>query len=1068
VKKLKGFAPWSRKPPIEGPETNMKNTAAANSACTDVELLRRFSLGELSRAEEEAVERHLLACEACVATLRSLEVQDSLSQAVRGQARLPDISREEPPVADELIARLKKLCPDPPETRNNCGEVTSAPESGAPVVHQIDLGFLAPAQGPGELGRLGPFRVLRALGAGGMGVVLEAEDPQLQRMVALKVMRPVLAADPGARLRFLREARAIAAIEHEHIVPIYQVGEENGLPYLAMPLLKGESLDQRLRREEKLSPAEVLRIGREMAEGLAAAHERGLIHRDIKPGNVWLEGGRGKVRLLDFGLVRPAGDGDNLTQSGAIIGTPGYMAPEQAEQGDVDARADLFSLGCVLYRMSTGRGPFHGPSLASMLRLVATVTPPAPAQQEPGVPAALSDLVMELLAKDPADRPATAAAVARRLGDIEAGARARADAPALPLPAGPRSHAERQAAGPRRRRWALAAAGLLLLAGGVAAGAVIYVKTDMGTLEIKTNDPGVKVRVERNGEEVAILDPESKQQVLIRAGKISLKLAGEKTDGMELTTDHGASPITLKRGDKVLVTVTPRKKDPQPVDGLTRKPPPKPPVPEKKPDADRKVAEWVLSVGGAVTIRVERQERAVGKLTDLPKGAFQLVGVVLSEQQRVGDADLAHLEGLTKLAQLDLTGTRVGDAGLVHLEGLTNLKVLNLYGTSVGDGGLVHLKRLIDLKELSLKGTKVRDGGLVHLKGMTNLVDLHLHNTWVGDAGLVHLKGLTNLRSLFLAHTQVSDAGLEYLQGLTKLQDLSLEATKVSDAGLEYLTGITQLRRLSLPGTRVSDAGLQHLLALKNLTNLNLRGARISAKGLERLRVPFPTADGWEPNREAALAVLGLGGAVHVRPEGSREDRPVKGAADLPKEYFRLTRASLAGVGKPLGDALGKLAALTDPEFDRLEALDLSDSAVTDADLQRLGPLVGLNELSLARTQVAAGLAHLKGMTRLRKLVLDGVPVRSPQMVHVKELPALTELGLACPTLTDLGVGHLAKLTRLEGLSLAGSQVTDAGLKSLHGLASLKELDLAKTKVTAAGVAALQKALPKCHVFSGL
>ena len=146
---------------------------------------------------------------------------------------------------------------------------------------------------PDELGRLGPYRVLKVLGAGGMGVVFQAEDPHLQRLVALKAMLPGLAASESAKQRFLREARAAAALKHDHIVTIYQVGEDRGAPFLAMEFLEGESLDDRLKREGKLPLAEVLRIGREMAEGLAAAHERGLIHRDIKPANVWLEGKKG-------------------------------------------------------------------------------------------------------------------------------------------------------------------------------------------------------------------------------------------------------------------------------------------------------------------------------------------------------------------------------------------------------------------------------------------------------------------------------------------------------------------------------------------------------------------------------------------------------------------------------------------------------------------------------------------------------------------------------------------------------------------------------------------------------
>jgi serine/threonine protein kinase len=211
-------------------------------------------------------------------------------------------------------------------------------------------GFLAPPQGPGKMGRLGPYRVLQVLDAGGMGVVYKAEDPQLKRLVALKAMLPKLAAVESARKRFLREAQSAAAIEHDHIVPIYQVGQDRGVPFLAMQLLKGEPLDQPLQREPKLPVAEDLRIGRETAVGLAAAHRQGLIHGDIKPTHLWLEGAQGRIKILDFGLARAGaadGSGTQLTQPGAIVGTPAYMAPEQAGVGRTDQRSDLFSRGWI-------------------------------------------------------------------------------------------------------------------------------------------------------------------------------------------------------------------------------------------------------------------------------------------------------------------------------------------------------------------------------------------------------------------------------------------------------------------------------------------------------------------------------------------------------------------------------------------------------------------------------------------------------------------------------------------------------------------------------------------------
>jgi hypothetical protein len=287
--------------------------------------------------------------------------------------------------------------------------------------------FLDPAQGPDELGRLYDHRILSILGFGGMGVVFKAEDLRLHRPVAIKAMLPALAASSANRQRFLREAQtavAAALSNPDHIIAIYQVGENNGIPFLVMPLLRGESLNDRLQRDTRLPVADVLMIARETATGLAAAHERGLIHRDIKPANLWLEPlpgepegsfARYRVKILDFGLARAAADNAQLTQTGTILGTPAFMAPEQASGKPVDGRCDLFSLGCVLYRASTGELPFKGTDAISTLMAVAMEQPPPPARLNPEVPPALSGLVMRLLAKNPADRPASARELVRAL-----------------------------------------------------------------------------------------------------------------------------------------------------------------------------------------------------------------------------------------------------------------------------------------------------------------------------------------------------------------------------------------------------------------------------------------------------------------------------------------------------------------------------------------------------------------------------------------------------------------------------------------------------------------------------
>ena len=321
--------------------------------------------------------------------------------------------------------------------------LSAAAEDTAPVLPELaahpDYPFLAPPQGPDELGRLGPYRILKVLGTGAMGVVFLAEDPSLKRLVALKVMRPSLAASAEFHRRFLREAQLAAAIEHEYIVPVYQVGEDRGVPFLAMKLLRGETLEDRLRRAGgRLALPELLRVGREVAEGLAAAHAQRLIHRDIKPANIWLESGRDQVKIVDFGLARGTGNDAHFTQAGAVIGTPAYMAPEQANGEEVDARCDLFSLGAVLYRTGTGTLPFAGKDTLSVLSALATQTPAPPHRLVPSLPQAFSTLVMRLLAKDPADRPQSAREVVEAIEAIERGEEPReATAPPDEAPVAP-------------------------------------------------------------------------------------------------------------------------------------------------------------------------------------------------------------------------------------------------------------------------------------------------------------------------------------------------------------------------------------------------------------------------------------------------------------------------------------------------------------------------------------------------------------------------------------------------------------------------------------------------------
>ncbi len=280
--------------------------------------------------------------------------------------------------------------------------------------------FLSQPQASGEIGRLGDYRVLAKLGEGGMGFVFRAEDPALKRFVALKVMRPEVAAKPLAADRFLREGRAAAGLKSDHIITIYQVGQANGAPFIAMEYLEGIALDEWMKQQKKAVPVpHVLRVVRDTLRGLATAHDKGLIHRDIKPANLWIEKGTARIKVLDFGLTRGMDGNDQMTADGAVVGTPAYMAPEQAAGKPVDLRADLFSVGTVMYQLFLGINPFVRSNMMATMGAVSFDVQPPVIALRPEVPQAYSDYLDRLLAKDPAGRPANAKAALAELAAIE-------------------------------------------------------------------------------------------------------------------------------------------------------------------------------------------------------------------------------------------------------------------------------------------------------------------------------------------------------------------------------------------------------------------------------------------------------------------------------------------------------------------------------------------------------------------------------------------------------------------------------------------------------------------------
>jgi serine/threonine protein kinase len=369
----------------------------------NTDLIEQFLNDRLSDEQVAAFESHLESCPTCRHELDARAADESWwSQARRC---LEDSGlQSSADVAAELAASVAE---GTQSWEGRSAEATGEVQSSLAAIKP----YLAPTDDPRMMGRVGPYEIVGFVGSGGNGVVLKGFDSALNRYVAIKLLAPRLADSGAARRRFSREAQAAAAVVHDNVMAIHAVAETQGLPYLVMPYVRGPSLEKRLRNAGPLALEEILRVGMQVATGLAAAHAQGLVHRDIKPANILLEEGVERVKITDFGWARAADDA-SLTRSGVIAGTPQYMSPEQARGEPVDHRTDLFSLGCLLYAACTGRSPFRAETAYGVLRKICESEPRAVREINSTVPVWFEKLLCRLLAKDPAERYSSAAEAA--------------------------------------------------------------------------------------------------------------------------------------------------------------------------------------------------------------------------------------------------------------------------------------------------------------------------------------------------------------------------------------------------------------------------------------------------------------------------------------------------------------------------------------------------------------------------------------------------------------------------------------------------------------------------------
>ncbi|TWU43666.1 Serine/threonine-protein kinase PrkC [Rubripirellula tenax] len=492
---------------------------------------------------------HLAACQRCQTRLEQLAAEPTEWQDIR-ESLLPD---------DE-----NKMFDRDGGNRTDAYEHWKHP---AGWTGAMAASLLSPPSHPELLGRIGRYDVERLIGSGGMGVVFKAYDTELNRPVAVKLLAPYLASSGAARSRFAREARAAAAVVDDHVVPIHNVETDDEHPFLVMKYIAGGSLQQRLDRDGPLDVCEVLRIGMQTAKGLAAAHAQGLIHRDVKPSNILLDEGVDRALLTDFGLAR-ATDDASLTRSGFHPGTPHYMSPEQVRGEAIDARSDLFGLGCVLYALCTGHPPFRSETSYAVLRRITDDTPRPIRETNPSVPEWLEQIVMKLLAKSPNDRFDSAEQVAELLEDCLAHVQ---QPTTVPLPEAvaelvksfgvsrhnkPAESLDDFRYPPIGKLIATAAFAFSLIFAGV----LIVLELNKGTLTIESNADNVPIRIIQGDDVVERLTvTKSPQNVRIAAGNYVVELDGDFEavtikDGIVSLARRGKARVGISKKGKLVLS----------------------------------------------------------------------------------------------------------------------------------------------------------------------------------------------------------------------------------------------------------------------------------------------------------------------------------------------------------------------------------------------------------------------------------------------------------------------------------------------------------------------------------
>lgn len=673
----------------------------------------------------------------------------------------------------------------------------------------------------------GEYVIVDELGAGGVGRVFKAVHRRLEKLFALKILHERAVHSPAAVRRFHQEVKAAARLEHPNVVRTVYAGEQEGVHYLVMEYVAGQDLHNLVKQHGPLSPARALGYIVQAAQGLEYAHAQGVIHRDIKPGNLLVDA-QGVLKILDLGLARIAEPSDEqataLTRTGMVLGTAHFMSPEQAANTKAaDARSDLYSLGCTLYYLLTGRTPYQGSSPIEVILAHRDDPIPSLAAQVPGLSPAVDDVFRRLVAKQPQDRYASAAELLAdlepllRLLAVQGRPRQAADEP-------PARHPPHHSAATESR----AGATLVLdSAGGLqdSLARTPVAEPEQRTLVERPDAP-------RQPKPAPVTAPPAP------APKTAAERSPPRTETLHATTPraraargsqrpHWSAWLALAAAAALAI--------------YALWPPhiPTAPSPPSQGTPAHRLAAWVLACGGHVDISTGHGTNTVRRLADLPQTAFSVDAVWLQASPALQRCRLPSLAGLANdVRVLNLSSTRLA-GGLAQLAVFDQLEVLDLTDTPTSDTDLRLLAKLSNLRELYMNRTLITDAGLELLADRPTLEVLAAADTRISGRGLGSLAKLPRLQRLALSVDLTADT-LRGAQLPQTLAHLHLVNALVTDGGLEHLLTCRQLVSLELAGCNLRQANLQRLASLDALEYLDLTGANVQPGHVEKLRASNP------------------------------------------------------------------------------------------------------------------------------------------------------------------------------------------------------------------------------------